>query len=53
VFKIGEVAKMLNCSIQKLRHMDKDGRLKPSYVDPKTGYRYYTMQDLKVVGLNN
>ncbi|MCI4129557.1 MerR family transcriptional regulator [Bacillus haynesii] len=42
-FSIGETAKINNVSIQALRHYDKIGLLKPSYVNEESGYRYYTL----------
>ena len=43
-FTIGEIANMYNLSIQTLRHYDKIGLLSPAYTNPKTGYRYYSIQ---------
>lgn len=43
IFSIGETAKINNVSIQALRHYDKIGLLKPSYVNEESGYRYYTL----------
>lgn len=40
-YSIGEVSKLTNISIQTLRYYDQIGLFKPSYVDPKTNYRYY------------
>lgn len=40
-YSIGEVAKLTNISIQTLRYYDQIDLFKPSYVDPKTNYRYY------------
>ena len=41
-FSIGEVSKITGLSIDRLRNYDKIGLLKPSYIDPKSGYRYYS-----------
>lgn len=38
---IGEVAKYTNISIQTLRYYDQIDLFKPSYIDPKTNYRFY------------
>ena len=38
-FSIGEVSKITGLSIDRLRNYDKIGLLKPSYIDPKSGYR--------------
>lgn len=43
MFSIGEMAKFNRVSIPTLRLYDKMNLLKPAYVDPKTGYRYYTL----------
>lgn len=42
LFSIGDTAKLFNISVQALRHYDKIGLLKPSTVNPETGYRYYS-----------
>ncbi|MDZ4992146.1 MerR family transcriptional regulator [Clostridium perfringens] len=42
LFSIGEVAKINEISIDRLRNYDKIGLLVPSYIDPKTNYRYYS-----------
>ncbi len=41
---IGEMAKMNQITIPALRLYDQIGLLKPEYVDPQTGYRYYALQ---------
>ena len=46
-YSIGQFAKIINRSQQTLRNWDNAGKLKPSFIDPKTGYRYYTDQQLK------
>ncbi|CAM4196578.1 MerR family DNA-binding transcriptional regulator [Paenibacillus tarimensis] len=43
IFSIGETAKINNVSVQALRHYDKIGLLKPSYVNEDSGYRYYSL----------
>ncbi|MGL4653413.1 MerR family transcriptional regulator [Cetobacterium sp.] len=43
IFSIGETAKLNNITIQTLRHYDKEGLLKPSYIDENTKYRYYSI----------
>lgn len=40
-YSIGEVAKIVGISIDRLRNYDKINLLKPEYIDLKTGYRYY------------
>lgn len=39
--RIGQMAKLNNVSEQALRLYDRLGLLKPGYIDPETGYRYY------------
>ena len=43
-FSIGEMAKLHNISIETLRHYDRQNLLKPDYINPNTGYRYYSMK---------
>ncbi|XMB87160.1 helix-turn-helix domain-containing protein [Mycoplasmatota bacterium WC44] len=50
-FSIGETAKINNVSIQALRLYDKMGLLKPSYVDPISNYRYYTIDQFVYLDL--
>lgn len=38
---IGRFSNVCRLSIKALRHYDEQGILKPAYVDPDTGYRYY------------
>ena len=42
LFSIGEVAKYQNISKQTLIFYDKIGLFRPTWVDPATGYRYYS-----------
>ena len=42
LFKIGEIAELFNLNIRTLRYYDDIDLLKPEYVDPNTGYRYYS-----------
>lgn len=46
-YSIGQFAKIINRSQQTLRNWDKSDKLKPEYVDPNSGYRYYTDKQLK------
>ncbi|MBC2851225.1 MerR family transcriptional regulator [Cetobacterium sp. 8H] len=43
IFSIGETSKLTKVSIQALRHYDKEGLLKPVFVDEDTKYRYYSI----------
>ena len=42
--RIGEFAKLVGCSVVSLRYYEEIGALLPAFVDPSTGYRYYTAQ---------
>lgn len=46
-YTIGQFAKKINRTQQTLRNWDKNGKLKPDFVDRDTGYRYYTEKQLK------
>ncbi len=57
---ITQLAGLRNATTETLRHYDRIGLLKPAYVDPGTGYRYYsteqveifdTIMDLRDIGL--
>lgn len=50
-FSIGEVAKLHNISVQTLRHYDKIGLIKPSYVNEKSKYRYYSAKHFVILDL--
>lgn len=50
-FSIGEMAKINNLSVQALRHYDKVGIIKPSYINEETGYRYYSANQFVIVDL--
>lgn len=45
---IGELSKLTGIHIKSLRYYDKIGVLKPAFVDPDTGYRYYTFAQLSI-----
>lgn len=46
MYGIGLVARLAQVSVRTLRHYDNLGLLKPSHVDPLTGYRYYTPEQV-------
>jgi DNA-binding transcriptional MerR regulator len=46
MFSIGEFARMGTVSIRTLRHYDEIGLLHPAQVDPDTGYRSYSADQL-------
>jgi DNA-binding transcriptional MerR regulator len=46
LYKIGEFAQIAQVSSRLLRYYDSIGLLGPKRIDPATGYRYYTAQQL-------
>jgi DNA-binding transcriptional MerR regulator len=46
MLKIGEFSRLSQISIKALHIYDERGLLRPDHVDPFTGYRYYTLQQL-------
>ena len=46
MLKIGKFARLGQVSIATLRYYDQYGLLKPSALDPETGYRYYALDQL-------
>ncbi|MET8690822.1 MerR family transcriptional regulator [Streptomyces sp. NPDC004732] len=46
MFIIGDFARHGRVSVRMLRHYDATGLLRPAYVDPASGYRYYTAAQL-------
>lgn len=48
---IGEVSKIKGVSIKSLRYYGDLGILPPIYINPKTGYRYYSIDQLLMVDL--
>lgn len=47
LFSIGEVARMVDLSVGTLRHYETLGLVQPEYVDPDTGYRYYSVRQFE------
>jgi len=50
MLKIGEFSKLSRVSVRMLRHYDDIGLLRPVEIDRFTGYRYYSAEQLPVVG---
>lgn len=50
MLKIGEFSKLSRVSVRMLRHYDDVGLLKPVKIDKFTGYRYYNVDQLTVIG---
>lgn len=46
LLKIGEVADFFRISVKAVRIYEKKGILVPAYIDPDSGYRYYTPDQL-------
>lgn len=49
LLKINEFAKLVGVSTHALRRYDAMGILKPIYVDPDSGYRYYSFYQMELV----
>ncbi len=50
-FSIGEVSKFKAVSVKSLRYYGQLGILPPAFVDPESGYRYYSSDQLVIVDL--
>jgi len=50
IISITEMAQLRNVTTETLRHYDRIDLLKPAYVDPKTGYRYYSVTQYEKIG---
>ena len=48
-YTVGEIASLLNISPQTLRFYDKNGVVVPHHTDPKTGYRYYSYDQISYI----
>lgn len=46
---IGQVSRIKNVGIKSLRYYEKIGVLIPAYINPDTGYRYYSLEQLMVL----
>jgi DNA-binding transcriptional MerR regulator len=51
MFTIGQFARLAQVSLKLLRYYDKIGLLEPVYVNPETGYRYYSVEQLDQLNL--
>lgn len=49
MFKIGEFSKLTQVTIRMLRYYDEVGLLKPKQIDPWTGYRMYSVEQIPVL----
>lgn len=50
-FTIGQMSKLHNVPVKTLRYYDDIGLFKANEVDPDTGYRYYTVEQFKLLDL--
>ncbi len=46
---IGELAKLRNVNVQSLRYYEKLGILVPAYINPDSGYRYYSLEQIMIL----
>lgn len=53
MLKIGDFSRLSRVSIRMLRYYDEVGLLKPDKVDEFTGYRYYSEEQLLIIGKIN
>jgi DNA-binding transcriptional MerR regulator len=49
MFSIGDFAGLGRVSVRMLRHYDAIGLLRPAHVDPHSGYRHYTADQLRLL----
>lgn len=49
MFRIGEFSKLTQVTVRMLRHYDQTGLLKPAQIDPTTGYRMYSVEQIPVL----
>lgn len=49
LFSIGNVAKLFHLSVSSLRHYETLGLLVPEYIEPDSGYRYYSTRQFEVL----
>lgn len=49
LYRVGMFSQMNQVTIKALRHYDDKGLLKPRYVDPENGYRYYSASQLPIL----
>jgi len=47
---IGEMAKLRGLTSETLRHYDRIDLFKPQYIDPHSGYRYYSIFQYEILG---
>lgn len=47
LFSIGDMARLFHLSVGALRHYEAEGLITPEYVDPSSGYRYYSVRQFE------
>ena len=47
LLSIGETAKLFHLSVSTLRHYEAIGLVQPEYIDPQSGYRYYSARQFE------
>lgn len=50
LLSISQMAKLRKVTTETLRHYDRIGLFKPAYIDPESGYRYYTISQYEKLG---
>lgn len=50
LLSISEMAKLRKVTTETLRHYDRIDLFKPAYIDPDSGYRYYTINQYEKLG---
>src|SRR5579859_3662844 len=46
MLKIGDFSKLSQVTVKALRYYDDIGLLKPMFIEPSTGYRFYSVEQL-------
>ena len=49
LYSIGETARIMGVSVQKLRNYSNAGMLTPGYIDEDSGYRYYSFEQFHYI----
>lgn len=49
LMKIGEIAAFFNVSVKAIRIYEKKGIIVPARIDPETGYRYYSADQVRTL----
>ena len=51
LFSIGEISKYTGVSIKSLRYYEEQKILKPAFIDPYSGYRYYSFEQSYLISI--